>query len=468
MLSAYAIVFFSSLLQAAISTFVSVALALPLAHFFNRFSFVGRRFFLSLVPFFCIMPTKICALSVGLFYDADGIVGIIIAHVLMNLPFAFYLLHASYQKVDYTLEWIAQDLGATWWQAYRESTWPVISVPLFAVATLIFVLCFSSFSIPLVLGTADYHYTPAIMLFRSYNDNMMESFSVYYFLRALVVWPLVIWSAKTRVTSISIHTPIYISVQRYRAHTHGVFWLFYGIGVMALLGGPLVSLLMYGSYHNAYGFIAMVGSGRVDSILGLSIIQVIKNSISIAFLSSLFSLIIGFIMSMLVWHAQHYFGASFWTMIALVPLLLGSLIITMIFKWGVTFLSTSSLTVITLSHVVLNYPFVFRLVSAQLCAHPKQLNLLARSLGATTGKLVRTILIPFIRPAFLRAWCIAFGLSLSESGAGSMIASKQPMTIPLAIKAYRAYGQIDGVLGMGFILLFLVVGTTYLASFFED
>lgn len=468
MLNTYAIVFFSSFLQAAISTFVSVALALPLAHFFGRFNFFGKRFFLSLVPFFCIMPTKICALSVELLYGSGGIVGIVIAHVLLNLPFAFYLLHASYQKVDYTLEWIAQDLGATWWQAYRESTWPVISVPLFAVATLIFVLCFSSFSIPLVLGTADYHYTPAIMMSCAYHDNMMLPFSVYYFLRAFVVWPFIIWSAKTRATSISIHMPVYISIQCYKAHTHGVFWLFYGAGVMVLLGGPLVLLVMHGVYHNAYEFIAMVGSGRVDSILGLSIIQVIKNSILIAFLSSLFALVIGFTMSLLAWHAQHYFGASFWTMIALVPPLLGGLVITIMFKWGVTFLSTSSLTVITLSHIILNYPFVFRLVSAQLCAYPKQLNLLARSLGATTGKLVRTVLIPFIRPSLLRAWCIAFGLSLSESGAGSMIASKQPMTIPLAIKAYRACGRIDGVLGMGFILLFLVVGTACFASFFED
>jgi len=154
-----------SLLQAGASTFISVVLALPLVHFFARYTFWGKKFLLSLVAFFCIMPTKVCALSVKLFYGMNGLPGIISAHVLLNVPLACYLLYTAYQKIDWLTMWVAADLGASSWHQYKDIILVQIKPALVVTSLTIFLLCFSSFSIPCMLGTPFYHYTPDVMLF---------------------------------------------------------------------------------------------------------------------------------------------------------------------------------------------------------------------------------------------------------------------------------------------------------------
>lgn len=93
------IIFIFSFAQAAVSTFFSIALALPLAHFFNRFTLFGKKFFLACAALLCIMPTKLIALSVSMFYGIDGFFAILFAHLLLNLPFSFYVLNLAYQNL---------------------------------------------------------------------------------------------------------------------------------------------------------------------------------------------------------------------------------------------------------------------------------------------------------------------------------------------------------------------------------
>jgi len=138
-----------SLLQAGVSTFISVVLALPLVHFFAQYTFWGKEFFLSLIAFFCIIPTKVCALSVKLFYGMNGLPGIISAHVLLNIPFACYLLCTAYKKIDWLTMWAAADLGAPLWSQYKDTILVQIKPALVVASLTIFLLCFSSFSIPL-------------------------------------------------------------------------------------------------------------------------------------------------------------------------------------------------------------------------------------------------------------------------------------------------------------------------------
>ena len=64
-----------SFLQALISTVLAILLALPFAHFCYKFDFFGKKFFIALVPVLCIMPTKLVALCVSLFYGAIGFGG---------------------------------------------------------------------------------------------------------------------------------------------------------------------------------------------------------------------------------------------------------------------------------------------------------------------------------------------------------------------------------------------------------
>jgi len=129
--------------QAAVSTLLCLLLALPLAHFFYSFSFPGKKLLLALSSLFFILSTKLVALAIATCFGAKGLLGIILAHVMLNLPFASYLVYLTYQKLDLTIIWSARQLGATGWQCYQTIVLPFLLPTISSTALIIFLLCLS-------------------------------------------------------------------------------------------------------------------------------------------------------------------------------------------------------------------------------------------------------------------------------------------------------------------------------------
>ena len=150
--------------------------------------FGANVFFFFWPLFFCIMPTKVCALSIQLFYGWDGLLGIISAHLLLNVPFAFFLLHVAYQKIDWLTMWVAADLGASFWRQYKDAILVQMKPALLATSLLIFLLCFSSFSIPRIFAQLYCHYTPDVMMFKACQLGDMGFVGWYFLLRLAIIF----------------------------------------------------------------------------------------------------------------------------------------------------------------------------------------------------------------------------------------------------------------------------------------
>ncbi|MGB8366779.1 MAG: hypothetical protein WCD44_00315, partial [Candidatus Babeliales bacterium] len=242
-----------TILQAGISTIFSIILALPLVHFLSQYTFWGKKFLFSLLAFFCIMPTKLCALSIKLFYGLQGFPAIISAHVLLNFPFAFYLLHTAYQKIDWLIVWAAADLGASPRQQYKDGLIPQLKPALILTSLTIFLLCFSSFSIPQMLGTHIYHYTPDVLLF--YNNGKSIAW-ICFLLRLLVMIPLGIlyhYLLDTRPYTSPAHVRYKKTVLVFNFRK--VKWSCYLFIIIFLLIGPLISLLINAMQHDTFNYL---------------------------------------------------------------------------------------------------------------------------------------------------------------------------------------------------------------------
>lgn len=161
-----------SLLQAALSAVLSVALAIPVARALaRRTAFPGRYLLLRLLGLPMVLPTIVAVLGIVAIYGRNGLVnrslawvglpggidlyglqGILIAHVFLNMPFAVRVLLQGWASIPGESFRLAAQLGMRGGQIFRWLEWPMIREVAPGIAVLVFLLCFSSFAVVLVLG----------------------------------------------------------------------------------------------------------------------------------------------------------------------------------------------------------------------------------------------------------------------------------------------------------------------------
>jgi thiamine transport system permease protein len=159
-----------TLRQASLSALLSVGLALPVARALSRRRFPGRRWLLSLLGAPFLLPAIVAILGVLAVWgrsgwvsdglgalglaplDIYGMPGVLLAHVMLNLPLAARLLLAEYAAVPAERWRLAAQLGVTGWALFRLLEWPAIRRAAPGAAALVFAVCATSFAIALALG----------------------------------------------------------------------------------------------------------------------------------------------------------------------------------------------------------------------------------------------------------------------------------------------------------------------------
>ncbi len=458
-------VLFFSLVQAAISTVLSVGLALPVAHFFYRYRFPGKALCLTFAALLCIMPTKLIVLSIAQWYALVGFPGIILAHVMLNLPFSLFVLNLAYQKLDTTMLWVACDLGATSWQCYKQVVLPFLKSTIISMAIILFLLHVTSYSIPVLLGTTWYHSTPDVLMSDFYNAGHVDQAFWLGFLRLFVCVPLILLLGVSAHTSPPVDHRVRPGLcERYRLREHGIWWLVYGLLIACLTIVPIATLMITSCTTPVFKFLHGVACGAVDATLAIPVYVVVLNSLVLALVSGLCTVVVACALNFVARTARGTVSRRMLLVITVLPFLLGSVGVGILFAWFSYGKAVSAFVIGLLCHVFLNYPFAYRVISAQFEQYHEDMMRSAQTMGATKLFALRTVVFPFARRAFITAFCVAFGLSLTEVGAGSVLQGQIGMTMPMAIRIYRSAGMQDAVLGLSMILIALVVGVSFFLS----
>lgn len=129
----------------AISTIIGTFTAYAL----YRFRFWGKRIFEAILYIPLYMPEVVMGLSLLVFFAfinfALGIGSIIIAHVAFTIPLVTLVVLARMQRIDWTLEEAAMDLGADEITTLRKVTLPLLMPGILAAALLAFPWSFNDF-----------------------------------------------------------------------------------------------------------------------------------------------------------------------------------------------------------------------------------------------------------------------------------------------------------------------------------
>ena len=140
-------------IQAAISTVLSLLLALPAAYALYRLEIPARRTLLAIITVPFILPTIVVGLAFREILPFAGTTAaIIVAHVFFNVGLVVRIVGGLWGHLDARLLDVSRTLGIGPARTFARVTLPLLRPALLGAAALVFLFTFTSFGVVLVLG----------------------------------------------------------------------------------------------------------------------------------------------------------------------------------------------------------------------------------------------------------------------------------------------------------------------------
>jgi len=472
--------------QAALSTLLTLLLALPGAYVFGRFRFRGKELLKALTTIPFVMPTVVVAAAFRALLGPhgqlnillQGLLGlesppiqlertlwvILLAHIFYNYTIVIRIVGGFWANLGTHTEEAAALLGANRRQLFWQITLPALAPSLLAAALLIFLFTFTSFGVILILGGPGFS-TIETEIYR--QAVVFLKFPVAAALSILqIIFTYAIMLAYTYFQR-RIATPLRWQSQRQtlRPPSTGRERLLIALNValmLALLLSPLLALVER-SFTDAEGNLTLdyyreLPVNRRGSVLHVPPLQVIGNSIRYALLTVALATTLGALSAWQLagpkqvsskqrprWKGARWSG---W-LDSLLMLPLGVSAVTLGFGYIVALgrLRTSP-WLIPLAHSLIAFPFVVRTLLPVLRGIHPNLREAAAVLGASPGRVWREIDLPIVGRTLLVGAVFAFTISMGEFGATSFIARPGGATVTLPVAINRFLGQ-PGALNFG-------------------
>ncbi len=428
-----------TLFQALVSTLVTVALALPTAVLFSRYRFWGKQFLRSLflIPF--VMPTVVVAIAFLSFVGANGFIPIdlknsiwiiLLAHVFYNYAIVVRMVSGFLEAQATQVYEAARMLGANRLQTLFQVTLPLALPAILAAATLVFIFCFSSFGVILILAPAAQFATLEVWI-HTLSSRLLELSSAAYLVTLQVIFILAFSFIYTRLQA-KLSVALKTKRQALKQPQGFIAVILYAqlAFTSLLLLSPLLILLFQTFFHT--------GSFSLDSFryalesprtIGFSSLgSALSNSLRFAVLSMFFSLVVGFCFAYAVVKA----GWRWLDQASLLPLSISAVTLGLGYLLAFPDLRTS-LWGISLTHTVIAFPFVTRSLLPALRSMPKSYEQAAQTLGASAFRQLRQIELPLLLPSFITAASFAFAVSMGEFAATLTLQNSKFATLPIAI-----------------------------------
>ena len=461
--------------QAALSTILTLLLAIPGAYVFARYRFFGKNLLQSFttVPF--VLPTVVVGAAFQALLGPHGLVNawlmawfdlsyapirlnhtiwfILMAHVFYNYTVVLRIVGGFWSRLECTITESAQLLGASHWQTFYKITLPLLAPAIFAAGLLVFIFCFSSFGIILILGGPRFAtieveiYRQAVYLF---NLPMAAALSMIQIVFTFVLmWVYTALQRKAAVALMpesSARALRRVATCRDRIIVGGTAAL-----MMLLLGMPLLALV-FRSFSSDNGFSLVfyraLFENPVQSVFFVPPMEAVMYSVGFAGVTLMLAIFLGLPAASFLVLPQRRLGALL-DPVFMLPLSTSA--VTLGFGFIIALdrpplnLRTS-LLLVPLAHTLVAFPFVVRSLLPALRSIPGSLREAATMLGASPLKVWQAVDLPIVGRAVLVGAVFAFTVSLGEFGATVFVARPQTPTMPLAI--YRFLGQ-PGVMNYG-------------------
>jgi thiamine transport system permease protein len=213
-----------TLLQASLSTMLSVLPAIFIARALARQHFRGRTMLLAALSIPLSLPVIVAVFGITALYGTTGYfggwfnlygpTGIILAHVFFNLPLATRLLFECLQSATAENHRLAAQLNFSNIAVFKHLDWPLLRSSLPRICALIFLLCASSFVIVLIFGGPQAT-TLEVAIFQSLRMDFDVSRALTLAVVQILLSTILVWAAAQTLKTSEVPSSNRSFVERY-------------------------------------------------------------------------------------------------------------------------------------------------------------------------------------------------------------------------------------------------------------
>ncbi len=486
--------------QAALSTLITLLLGLPAAHVMARYRFRGRSLLHALITIPFVMPTPVAALALFTLLGPNGVLSagltrwfhippfdlqhtlaiILIAHVFYNYSVVQRVVGSVWAHLDGRLEEAAQTLGAGRWRVWWEITLPQLTPAIAAAALLVFVFCFTSFGVIMILGGPRLA-TIEVEIYRqaAHLLNLPTAAVLSVLQLGCTLAAMGAYTALQRHTARPLDARPRQIVQQPPQSWRARLWI--GLNVLIMIGllltplGALVwrSLTRDGVPTLRYYVALTQNPGR--SYFFIPPLTAIRNSLMFATLTVALSLPIGALGAYLLTHPAIRKRRLVAWLDPLLSLPLGASAVTLGLGYLIAFGRPptnwlASPLMIPLAHTLIAFPFVLRSVLPALRNLRPALRQAAATLGAPPWRVWLAVDLPLLARPLLVGAAFAFAISLGEFGATLLLVRREYATIPVALYRYLSNPgdmNLGQALALSVILMLICAAALMLIEQFQ-
>lgn len=200
------------------------------------------------------------------------------------------------------------------------------------------------------------------------------------------------------------------------------------------------------------------------------LLRAFGNSLTIAALSTVISLVLGTLAALLLWRFRFPGRAGVEGGLAL-PIVVPEICLgvaflvffTTVMPWPAELPWPLNLGAITIAHVSFSFSFVALVVRARLASFDAALQDAARDLGAGEWAIFRDIIVPHLKPALVAGALLAFTLSLDDFVITFFTSGPDTITFPIKVYSMVRFSVTPEVNAASTLLIVVTAGLTALA-----
>jgi thiamine transport system permease protein len=453
--------------QAVASTLLTIAVALPASYVLGRFAFPGRTIVRAAVTVPFVLPTIVVALAfVGVLPERfeRGWVPVLIAHAFFNVAVVIRIVGTAWASLDPRLTEAAATLGAGPWARFREVTLPLLAPAVAAAAAIVFLFCFTSFGVVLVLGGPSYStleveiYNQAVRLFDVQAAAVLALLQLLFV--AIVVWAATLLESRLGAGGSTPRREEDVLRRPGSAREKALVWG--SLGALGLfLGTPLAVLversLAIGDGHGPDAYRALT---EETAALLAAPWEAVVNSVVYASGAAALAVVVGGLAAFALAGSNRGWARL---VDGLFVLPLGASAVMLGFGFVIAF-DTAPLDfrsepwIVPVVQALVALPFVVRIVAPTIRSIDERQREAAAVLGASPGRVRREIDLAIAGRALAVAAGFAFAISLGEFGATVFLARPDSPTLPVAIFRFLGRpGELNAAVAYALAVVLMVV-----------
>ena len=381
-----------------------------------------------------------------------GLQGILIGHVLINLPFAVRLILSGWLLIPSEHFRLASQLNFSSKEYFKYLELPMLKKVIPSIFTIIVLFCCLTFSIALILGGGPGATTVELAIYQTIifdgKLGVAARLSIY---QLVLMCSILIVSFKISGKPVFENSLILNSKNHMPKNSlqRGMDFIFISTYFL-FISLPLI-IIFYKGIANIFS-------------VEIFLVRSLLNSLFAAFLAATVNICVSIIISFTI-VKENRFSKLFleiisFSLICISPLVLGTAIFLALFQY--IDISNNALVLTGLVNGILTIPFTLTILLPGFTQITNRYGQIMRSLGLSDIKQIYEIYLPLLKAPIRFAFALVFALSIGDLGIIVLFSGSESSTLPMYL--YRLMGsyRMDEAYTVALLLLIVALSSFWI------